>query len=512
MSGRPARPGRGPSWPWCSRPSSFAVVGAAAYVAAHRIARADALSEALRTAHGVGRWWSSPGCGRARRHRAAAPPWTRPSPPGGRTAPCSGSWCGVPTSSSGPTTTRWSVVRCRSALGWRRCSPAGATTPSLVAERHERRDEQERSAHLVEAYIPMTPAGHARWCWRCTSRTPGSGRPTGSSATGSCRSRCWRCSCSRSPSCRSRSGWSAEPPRRSRSGTGCWTPRWSPPSGSGGCSPGICTTGVVQELAGAAFLLESREPAAAPPPVLRAMTAVTQTLRRAVGDLRDMLVELHPRRADRRQPRRPHRDLGRPRLPGPEGHGGGPVDRPLSPEVAAFLYRCARECAINVAKHAAASRVEITLDSDAAGIRLVVRDDGVGVAPVAAATATSGSRWSARPPPTSVALRIDSPAGSPEGPDSPGRRGGQRGRGGPGRAARGRRGRAGWGGAPRAGGHGGDGLPAALSLSVDRLRRRPQAPARGGDRTGRARAGGLPPGRTAHARYWTADGRGRNGA
>src|SRR4051794_41842497 len=32
---------------------AFAVVGTTAYVAAHRIARADALAEALRTAHGI---------------------------------------------------------------------------------------------------------------------------------------------------------------------------------------------------------------------------------------------------------------------------------------------------------------------------------------------------------------------------------------------------------------------------------------------------------------------------
>ena len=34
--------------------AAFALVGTAAYVAAHRIARSDALAEALRTAHGVG--------------------------------------------------------------------------------------------------------------------------------------------------------------------------------------------------------------------------------------------------------------------------------------------------------------------------------------------------------------------------------------------------------------------------------------------------------------------------
>ena len=34
-----------------------------------------------------------------------------------------------------------------------------------------------------------------------------------------------------------------------------------------------------------------------------------------------------------------------------------------------------------MAKHAGADTVDITLDSDEAGVRLVVRDDGVGIAP-----------------------------------------------------------------------------------------------------------------------------------
>jgi two-component system, NarL family, sensor kinase len=55
------------------------------------------------------------------------------------------------------------------------------------------------------------------------------------------------------------------------------------------------------------------------------------------------------------------------------------LSRPVSPEVAAFLYRCARECAINVYKHAKASRVDITLSNDEAGVRLLVRDDGIGL-------------------------------------------------------------------------------------------------------------------------------------
>jgi signal transduction histidine kinase len=141
--------------------------------------------------------------------------------------------------------------------------------------------------------------------------------------------------------------------------------------------------GVVQELAGAAFLLTARGSGPEVPASTRQVVGVaTETLHRAVGDLREMLVELHPRELT-------GDNLGD--LVATSAIRACPdqkvavtarvVRRPLTPEVAAFLYRCARECALNVAKHAGADSVDITVDSDQAGIRLVVRDDGVGIAP-----------------------------------------------------------------------------------------------------------------------------------
>jgi signal transduction histidine kinase len=55
------------------------------------------------------------------------------------------------------------------------------------------------------------------------------------------------------------------------------------------------------------------------------------------------------------------------------------LDRPLPPEILAFLYRSARECAVNVSKHARARTVDIVVTSDQDGVRLVVRDDGIGI-------------------------------------------------------------------------------------------------------------------------------------
>jgi two-component system sensor histidine kinase UhpB len=42
------------------------------------------------------------------------------------------------------------------------------------------------------------------------------------------------------------------------------------------------------------------------------------------------------------------------------------------------LYRVAQEALTNVARHAGASRVQLELREPAAGVELVVRDDGVG--------------------------------------------------------------------------------------------------------------------------------------
>ena len=52
--------------------------------------------------------------------------------------------------------------------------------------------------------------------------------------------------------------------------------------------------------------------------------------------------------------------------------------RNLSREIASAVYRLAQECLNNVAKHAAASRVNISLHSTDGGLRLCVEDNGVG--------------------------------------------------------------------------------------------------------------------------------------
>jgi two-component system, NarL family, sensor kinase len=138
--------------------------------------------------------------------------------------------------------------------------------------------------------------------------------------------------------------------------------------------------GVVQELAGAAYALGSREPTdPLPPDTARAMDLVTVTLQQAVDDLRGMLVELHPDEVTNANLADLIRATATRACPRQQVSVSVSLDRPLAPDILAFLYRSARECANNVAKHARATTVDIAVTGGAAGVRLVVRDDGIGI-------------------------------------------------------------------------------------------------------------------------------------
>jgi two-component system NarL family sensor kinase len=138
--------------------------------------------------------------------------------------------------------------------------------------------------------------------------------------------------------------------------------------------------GVVQELAGAAYALGSREPTdPLPPDTVRAMDLVSLTLQHAVDDLRGMLIELHPDEVTNANLKELVTAAAARACPRQRVSVSVTLDRPLPPEVLAFLYRAARECAINVAKHARAKTVDLDITSGPAGVRLVVRDDGIGI-------------------------------------------------------------------------------------------------------------------------------------
>ena len=56
----------------------------------------------------------------------------------------------------------------------------------------------------------------------------------------------------------------------------------------------------------------------------------------------------------------------------------GKIPKTIPPDHSLCLYRIAQESFRNISKHAAAN-VTVTLDSDPAGVRLVIEDDGKGV-------------------------------------------------------------------------------------------------------------------------------------
>jgi two-component system NarL family sensor kinase len=142
----------------------------------------------------------------------------------------------------------------------------------------------------------------------------------------------------------------------------------------------ILHDGVVQELAGAAYALGSRPPTdPLPPDTARAMDRVTVTLQQAVDDLRGMLVELHPDEVTNANLAELVTAAATRACPRQQVSVSVTLDRPLPPEILAFLYRSARECAVNVSKHARARTVDIVVTSDQDGVRLVVRDDGIGI-------------------------------------------------------------------------------------------------------------------------------------
>jgi two-component system NarL family sensor kinase len=142
----------------------------------------------------------------------------------------------------------------------------------------------------------------------------------------------------------------------------------------------ILHDGVVQELAGAAYALGSRPPTdPLPPDTARAMDLVAGTLQQAVDDLRGMLIELHPDEVTNANLAELVTAAATRACPRQQVSVSVTLDRPLPPEVLAFLYRSARECAVNVAKHARARTVEIAVTSGEDGVRLVVRDDGIGI-------------------------------------------------------------------------------------------------------------------------------------
>ena len=141
--------------------------------------------------------------------------------------------------------------------------------------------------------------------------------------------------------------------------------------------------GPVQDLAGVSYALSALR-ASVPADRHGTVDRLVSTVREAVGSLRRLIVDLYPPDlsgpglapaiddlADRLRARGVEVTLSAEPLPD------------LAPEVAAAVYRSAKEALVNAEKHASAAAVEIELAlverDGAAAVRLEVRDDGVGL-------------------------------------------------------------------------------------------------------------------------------------
>jgi signal transduction histidine kinase len=140
---------------------------------------------------------------------------------------------------------------------------------------------------------------------------------------------------------------------------------------------------VVQDLTGANYALGALDGPLGrglPDKARSIIHDVSTVVGSAVGGLRSLLVELYPPELTRSGLGVAIDDLAVPlRAAGVDVEVCVDLPAELAREVAATVYRGAREALANVGKHARARHVRVELTGDAAAVRLVVRDDGVGL-------------------------------------------------------------------------------------------------------------------------------------
>jgi two-component system NarL family sensor kinase len=150
--------------------------------------------------------------------------------------------------------------------------------------------------------------------------------------------------------------------------------------------------GPVQELAGVSYALSALR-AGVPADRQGTVDRLVSSVREAVGSLRRLIVDLYPPDLSGPGLAPAVDDLAdRLRAQGVEVTLTAEPLPDLAPDVAAAVYRSAKEALVNAEKHASATRVWVDLalvDRDGTpAVRLVVDDDGVGLGP--ADTSTSG--------------------------------------------------------------------------------------------------------------------------
>jgi two-component system, NarL family, sensor kinase len=138
--------------------------------------------------------------------------------------------------------------------------------------------------------------------------------------------------------------------------------------------------GVVQDLSGAVYLLESvQRRLPADHPVTPSITRVTTLVQADVQQLRKTMMDLAPPQLTGES-----LELGVAALAGPLTEAGVAVDvrvddtADLPDLTVQLLYRACRELLHNVFKHAAATKVTVTVAVAAERVTLTVADDGTG--------------------------------------------------------------------------------------------------------------------------------------
>jgi two-component system NarL family sensor kinase len=143
--------------------------------------------------------------------------------------------------------------------------------------------------------------------------------------------------------------------------------------------------GAVQDLAGVSFNLTAAAQSAGsatPQETNQVITEAASDTRRAIRELRSLLVDIYPPDLHRTGLEAALRDLVAPLAPhGIDAELDVPERLELTPATETLFYRSAQEALRNVVKHAGSTHVQLSVQQDDGMTRLIVRDDGRGFDP-----------------------------------------------------------------------------------------------------------------------------------
>jgi two-component system, NarL family, sensor kinase len=142
--------------------------------------------------------------------------------------------------------------------------------------------------------------------------------------------------------------------------------------------------GVVQDLAGANYAVDALANTLPPdiePRSRHLLDMVSDLLHSSVDSLRTLMIDINPPdlTADGLQAAIASLAASLRLKAHVEVEVQTRLEREPSPEVAATLYRCVRECLANIAKHSRASHATVRLEGDAGGVQLRISDNGIGL-------------------------------------------------------------------------------------------------------------------------------------